>query len=99
MGMSDRAGAVFDVAAEEALLRYDQVVALLVATRLRSTGLVDENGRWTTPADSMVFEEHARPHAVSEGAVRTLTHIFMALAGIGLRVGYFLLRWFARHHS
>src|SRR5258705_8777744 len=55
--MSDQAGAVYDVSAQEETLPHEEVVSRLKRGALRSTDLVYVDGKWSTLLDSMPFGE------------------------------------------
>jgi hypothetical protein len=97
MAMSDQAGAVFEVDAQEAELTEDQVIGALKSGQLKTTDLVFEGGRWTTFAESIVFEEVARGPATGEAFVRNAKYVLMGLGATIAMFAYVLLRVLARH--
>jgi hypothetical protein len=96
MAMSDQAGAVYDVNAKEIGLSEEEVAAQLKSGRIKTTDLVEEDGRWTTLADSMSFGDVARERSGGEAFSRNMPYMLMGLLSVALLFGYFMLKLLVR---
>lgn len=98
MAASERAGAVYEVSANEVRLSADEVMAMLRSGELASTDLVYADGAWGPLAESVYFEDVAHLAAKRERLKRNLPYIatVVGFAGFGLLVA--ILQVIARYH-
>lgn len=97
--LSDHAGAVYDVDADEAVMQQAEVVAALRSGELRSSDLVNIDGVWTTLLDSPPFGEVAETRAGRDRLWQHRRSIFFAAVGLLLSLAVaaaFGLRMFGR---
>ncbi len=96
MALSDRAGAVYDIKAEELTLTHDEIVARFEARRLAANDLVQVDGRWCSFIDSMPFGEIAAKH--DRGAVfkRVWPYVAIGFGVIALMLFYVMGRALGR---
>lgn len=97
MAASDRAGAVYDVSADELTLSADEVISMLQQGRLASTDLVFADGAWSALAESIYFEDAAHVAARRERFSRNLPYIATVLAFVGFGLIVAFLQIVARY--
>lgn len=96
MSMSDQAGAVFDIASDDLSLDEADIARMLEQGELRSTDLVQFEGRWVSLVDAPPFGDAAEVAQRREQRVRFVKHALMAAAGLSLPVAWLMIELLAR---